>query len=67
MHVLSELTKAGLINKTENEDIFIADKITLVDTPAIINVKVLDPGQILLGKLSDQSRHSLELKKVVEF
>jgi hypothetical protein len=29
------------------------DRLTIIDTPVIINVKVIDPGQILLGKLHD--------------
>lgn len=43
------------------------DKLTISDIPVMINVKVLDPGQILLGKQLDQSRNSLELKKLVNF
>jgi len=53
MQVLYELSSLGLICRTENEETFSGEKLTVVDTPVMISVKVLDPGQILLGKLQD--------------
>lgn len=67
MQILYELSSLDMLNRTESEEKFSGKKITVVDTPVMISVKVLDPGQILLGKLQDQSRNSLELKKLVDF
>ena len=67
MQVLYELSSLDMLIRTESEETFSGSKITVVDTPVMISVKVLDPGQILLGKLQDQSRNSLELKKLVDF
>lgn len=53
MQVLYELSSLGLICRTESEETFSGEKLTVVDTPVMISVKVLDPGQILLGKLQD--------------
>jgi hypothetical protein len=63
-NILTELAALGLIASAEEPA---DDKLTLNDTPVMITVKVLDPGQILLGKQLDQSRNSLELKKMVDF
>jgi hypothetical protein len=51
--VLEELEQLGVIIRTENDEVFSGEKITIVDTPVMISVKVLDPGQILLGKHHD--------------
>jgi hypothetical protein len=67
MNVIKELALLGMITRTESDDAFSGEKITLVDTPVMVNVKVLDPGQILLGKLVDQTRQQIELKKRVDF
>lgn len=53
MNVISQLGQMGVISRTENDEVFSGEVITIVDTPAAVNVKVLDPGQILLGKLND--------------
>jgi len=34
-------------------DVAIDDRLTIINTPVMINVKVIDPGQILLGKMHD--------------
>lgn len=62
--MLNELATLGMIARADEPT---DDKLTVVDTPVVVNVKVLDPGQILLGKQQDQSRNLLELKKMVEF
>jgi hypothetical protein len=50
-HILSELAQLGMIVLAEESTV--EDKLTIIDTPVMINVKVIDPGQILLGKLHD--------------
>jgi hypothetical protein len=44
------LAQLGLIVLAEEAS---DDTLTIMDTPVMINVKVIDPGQILLGKLYD--------------
>ena len=65
---MAELQKAGFLTKadakTESE---VENMLKIREEPSQIKVKVIDPGQILLGKLHDQSRSMLDLKKVVDF
>jgi hypothetical protein len=67
MQILADLEALSIISRTESEEVFSGDKITIVDSPAMINVKVVDPGLIAMGKLLDQTRQTLHLRKLVDF
>ena len=44
INVIKELEILGVVSRTENDQVSTGDKLTIIDTPATINVKVLDPG-----------------------
>ena len=65
--MLSELVQIGLVHLSNEEEDPDPERLIVIDSPSMTSVKVVDPGQILLGKEHDQTRRTLELKKLVDF